>query len=79
MNLFRHAHKVAFQKSDLFFICMLRPVSNEIKIDETEIQAAKVIHRPSFAALGSYNMFRASYILSLFLTEIVIAKFTTSL
>ncbi|GJN02159.1 hypothetical protein PR202_ga19483 [Eleusine coracana subsp. coracana] len=38
---FRHAHKVAFQKSDLFFICMLRPVSNEIKIDETEIQAAK--------------------------------------
>lgn len=38
---FRHAHNVAFQKSDLFFICMLRPVSNEIKIDETEIQAAK--------------------------------------
>ncbi|CAO2143084.1 unnamed protein product [Urochloa humidicola] len=32
---------VAFQKSDLFFICMLRPVSSEIKIDETEIQAAK--------------------------------------
>lgn len=38
---FRHAHNVAFQKSDLFFICMLRPVSSEIKIDETEIQAAK--------------------------------------
>jgi hypothetical protein len=38
----RHAHNVAFQKSDLFFICMLRPVSSEIKIDETEIQAAKV-------------------------------------
>ncbi|KAG8065601.1 hypothetical protein GUJ93_ZPchr0004g38513 [Zizania palustris] len=38
---FRHAHNVAFQKSDLFFICMLRPVSNKIKIDETEIQAAK--------------------------------------
>ena len=37
-----HAHNVAFQKSDLFFICMLRPVSSEIKIDETEIQAAKV-------------------------------------
>ncbi|KAF8687930.1 hypothetical protein HU200_042522 [Digitaria exilis] len=38
---FRHAHNVAFQKSDLFFICMLRPVSSQIKIDETEIQAAK--------------------------------------
>lgn len=41
----RHAHNVAFQKSDLFFICMLRPVSSQIKIiDETEIQAAKVHH-----------------------------------
>ncbi|KAK1684480.1 hypothetical protein QYE76_045328 [Lolium multiflorum] len=38
---FRHAHNVAFQKSDLFFMCMLRPLSNAIKIDETEIQAAK--------------------------------------
>uniref|UniRef100_A0ACD5UE67 Uncharacterized protein n=1 Tax=Avena sativa TaxID=4498 RepID=A0ACD5UE67_AVESA len=38
---FRHAHNVAFQKSDLFFMCMLRPVSSAIKIDETEIQAAK--------------------------------------
>jgi hypothetical protein len=38
----RHAHNVAFQKSDLFFVCVLRPLSNDIKIDETEIQAAKV-------------------------------------
>ncbi|TVU28978.1 hypothetical protein EJB05_20519, partial [Eragrostis curvula] len=38
---FRHAHNVAFQKSDLFFICMLRPISIDIKIDEMEIQAAK--------------------------------------
>nr|XP_043608601.1 nudix hydrolase 8 [Erigeron canadensis] len=38
---FRHAHNVAFEKSDLFFICMLRPVSNEIKIDDLEIQSAK--------------------------------------
>lgn len=42
MSAARHAHNVAFQKSDLFFICMLRPVSSQIKIDETEIQAAKV-------------------------------------
>ncbi|CAN6232709.1 unnamed protein product [Urochloa humidicola] len=38
---FRHAHNVAFQKSDLFFICVLRPLSNDIRIDEAEIQAAK--------------------------------------
>ncbi|KAM0012129.1 putative hydrolase [Helianthus debilis subsp. tardiflorus] len=38
---FRLAHNVAFEKSDLFFICMLRPVSSEIKIDDLEVQAAK--------------------------------------
>ncbi|KAL7608470.1 nudix hydrolase 8 isoform X1 [Lactuca sativa] len=38
---FRHAHNVAFEKSDLFFICMLRPISTEIKIDDLEVQAAK--------------------------------------
>ncbi|KAL6911921.1 hypothetical protein ACP4OV_000726 [Aristida adscensionis] len=38
---FRHAHNVAFQKSDLFFICMLRPLSSDIEIDQIEIQAAK--------------------------------------
>ncbi|KAF5769385.1 putative hydrolase [Helianthus annuus] len=39
---FRHAHNVAFEKSDLFFICMLRPVSSEIKTDDLEVQAAKI-------------------------------------
>ncbi|CAJ1928637.1 unnamed protein product [Sphenostylis stenocarpa] len=38
---FRHAHKVAFEKSDLFFICMLRPLSAEIIVDDPEIEAAK--------------------------------------
>ncbi|KAL5207294.1 hypothetical protein ABZP36_031729 [Zizania latifolia] len=38
---FRHAHNVAFQKSDLFFICMLRPLSDGIMVDDVEIQAAK--------------------------------------
>ncbi|KAM7491181.1 hypothetical protein LguiA_034102 [Lonicera macranthoides] len=36
-----HAHNVAFEKSDLFFICMLRPLSTEIKVDNLEVQAAK--------------------------------------
>ncbi|XP_047323460.1 nudix hydrolase 8 [Impatiens glandulifera] len=38
---FRHVHNVAFEKSDLFFICMLRPLSTHIFIDHLEIQAAK--------------------------------------
>ncbi|KAK7291431.1 hypothetical protein RIF29_06568 [Crotalaria pallida] len=37
-----HAHNVAFEKSDLFFICMLRPLSSRIIVDEHEIEAAKV-------------------------------------
>ncbi|KAG4973046.1 hypothetical protein JHK87_029867 [Glycine soja] len=38
---FRHARNVAFEKSDLFFICMLRPLSAEIIVDDPEIEAAK--------------------------------------
>ncbi|XP_057449782.1 nudix hydrolase 8-like isoform X2 [Lotus japonicus] len=38
---FRHAHNVAFGKSDLFFICMLRSLSSEIIVDDLEIKAAK--------------------------------------
>ncbi|XP_010518710.1 PREDICTED: nudix hydrolase 8 [Tarenaya hassleriana] len=38
---FRHAHNVAFQKSDLFFICMLRPLSTKIIVDHLEIHDAK--------------------------------------
>lgn len=38
---FRHVHNVAFEKSDLFFICMLKPVSTHIMVDDHEIQAAK--------------------------------------
>lgn len=41
MVAFRHAHLVAFEKSDLLFVCMLKPLSSEITIDEKEIQAAK--------------------------------------
>ncbi|XP_040946548.1 nudix hydrolase 8 isoform X9 [Gossypium hirsutum] len=38
---FRHVHNVAFEKSDLFFICMLKPLSTRIIVDVHEIQAAK--------------------------------------
>jgi hypothetical protein len=43
VQLERHAHLVAFEKSDLLFVCMLKPLSSEITIDEKEIQAAKVL------------------------------------
>ncbi|XP_020976308.1 nudix hydrolase 8 isoform X3 [Arachis ipaensis] len=39
---FRHAHNVAFDKSDLFFICMLRALSSKIVVDDHEIEAAKI-------------------------------------
>ncbi|KAI9195094.1 hypothetical protein LWI28_011563 [Acer negundo] len=38
---FRHAHEVVFKKSDLFFVCVLKSVSSQIKVDDLEIQAAK--------------------------------------
>ncbi|RDX77014.1 Nudix hydrolase 8, partial [Mucuna pruriens] len=41
VTAFRHAHNVAFEKSDLFFICVLRPLSAEIIVDDLEIEAAK--------------------------------------
>ncbi|KAI4379378.1 hypothetical protein MLD38_005687 [Melastoma candidum] len=41
MVAFRHVHLVAFEKSDLLFVCMLEPLSTEITIDEDEIQDAR--------------------------------------
>ncbi|GLT49136.1 hypothetical protein SLA2020_227140 [Shorea laevis] len=38
---FRHVHNMAFEKSDLFFVCMLNPLSSQIMVDDHEILAAK--------------------------------------
>ncbi|KAE8686662.1 Nudix hydrolase 2 [Hibiscus syriacus] len=38
---FRQSHKAFFDKSDIFFLCLLEPLSSEIQIQETEIEAAK--------------------------------------
>ncbi|XP_058074104.1 nudix hydrolase 8-like isoform X2 [Magnolia sinica] len=46
---FRHAHLVSFEKSDLLFICMLKPLSFDITIDESEIEAAKILAKLSHA------------------------------
>lgn len=38
----RQGHLVAFEKSDLFFVCILRPLSSQIVKQESEIAAAQV-------------------------------------
>ncbi|XP_057968161.1 nudix hydrolase 8-like [Malania oleifera] len=55
MVAFRHAHLVAFEKSDLLFVCMLKPLSFEITIDDKEIQAAKWIAVDEILGQPFYN------------------------
>ncbi|GJX56539.1 NUDIX hydrolase 2-like protein isoform X1 [Tanacetum coccineum] len=50
---FRQWHKAFFRKSDLFFVCMMRPSSFDIQIQESEIEAAKWIPLEEFAAQPS--------------------------
>ncbi|KAK4491887.1 hypothetical protein RD792_002668, partial [Penstemon davidsonii] len=38
---FRQSHKSFFEKSDLFFVCMLQPLSFDIQPQESEIEAAQ--------------------------------------
>ncbi|KAL1812976.1 hypothetical protein ACET3Z_023041 [Daucus carota] len=46
----RQSHKVAFGKSDLFFACMLRPLSFDIQKQDSEIAAAKWMPFEEYAA-----------------------------
>lgn len=47
---FRQSHKSFFEKSDLFFVCMLRPLSFEIRKQKSEIEAAQWMPFKEFAA-----------------------------
>ncbi|KAL6281857.1 hypothetical protein ACE6H2_012786 [Prunus campanulata] len=47
---FRQSHKSFFEKSDLFFVCMLRPLSFDIQKQEQEIKAAKWMPFEEYAA-----------------------------
>jgi hypothetical protein len=38
----RQSHNSFFEKSDLFFLCMLRPLSSEIQVQRLEIEGAQV-------------------------------------
>jgi hypothetical protein len=39
----RQSHKAYFEKSDLFFVCILRPLSFDITKQESEIEDAQVL------------------------------------
>ncbi|KAG8365333.1 hypothetical protein BUALT_Bualt18G0093800 [Buddleja alternifolia] len=47
---FRQSHKAFFEKSDLFFVCMLQPLSSDILPQETEIEAAQWMPYEEYAA-----------------------------
>ncbi|EXB24700.1 Nudix hydrolase 8 [Morus notabilis] len=52
---FRHAHFMAFENSDLLFVCMLKPMSCDIIVDEKEIQAAKWMPLEEFIGQPFYQ------------------------
>ncbi|XBI02054.1 hypothetical protein VPH35_130677 [Triticum aestivum] len=47
---FRQSHKAYFEKSDLFFVCILRPLSFDITKQESEIEDAQWMPVEEFAA-----------------------------
>lgn len=47
---FRQSHKSFFEKSDLFFVCMMRPLSFDIQTQEHEIEAAQWMPFDEYAA-----------------------------
>ncbi|KAF3776319.1 Nudix hydrolase 2 [Nymphaea thermarum] len=47
---FRQIHKSFFEKSDLFFVCMLRPLSSEIQKQELEIEDAQWMPLEEYAS-----------------------------
>ncbi|XVE78305.1 hypothetical protein DITRI_Ditri13aG0133800 [Diplodiscus trichospermus] len=47
---FRQSHKSFFTKSDLFFVCMLRPHSFDIQKQDSEIEAAQWMSIDEYAA-----------------------------
>ncbi|KAK7331149.1 hypothetical protein VNO77_25366 [Canavalia gladiata] len=47
---FRQSHNSFFEKSDLFFVCMLRPLSSDIQIQRLEIEGAQWMSFEEYAA-----------------------------
>ncbi|KAK4784999.1 hypothetical protein SAY86_001688 [Trapa natans] len=55
MVAFRHVHLVGLEKSDILFVCNLRPLSLDISIDQNEIQDAKWMGFDEFIAQPYYQ------------------------
>ncbi|KAJ0112242.1 hypothetical protein Patl1_01825 [Pistacia atlantica] len=47
---FRQSHRAFFRKSDLMFVCMLRPCSSDIQKQDSEIEAAQWMAAEDYAA-----------------------------
>ncbi|XP_073004231.1 nudix hydrolase 2-like isoform X2 [Typha latifolia] len=67
---FRQSHMSFFQKSDLFFVCMLRPLSFEIHKQEIEIEAAQWMPIEEFLA----QPFVQKHELLKYIVEVSLAK-----
>ncbi|CAL5405320.1 unnamed protein product [Camellia sinensis] len=67
---FRQFHKSFFDKSDLFFLCMLHPLSFDIQKQELEIEAAQWIPFEEYAA----QPFTQKHSLFKYISEICLAK-----
>ncbi|CAN4095975.1 unnamed protein product [Withania somnifera] len=58
---FRQSHESFFDKSDLFFVCMLQPLSSDIQMQEAEIEAAQWMPFEQYAAqpfVQEHDLFR---------------------
>ncbi|KAL7217761.1 hypothetical protein ACSBR2_011074 [Camellia fascicularis] len=67
---FRQFHKVFFEKSDLFFLCILSPLSFDIQKQELEIEAAQWMPFEEYAAqpiTQKHGLFK-------YISEICLAK-----
>nr|GEX89114.1 NUDIX hydrolase 6-like protein [Tanacetum cinerariifolium] len=47
--VFKQWHKAFYRKFDLFFVCIMRPLSFDIQIQELEIKAAKELRENTFS------------------------------
>ncbi|XVF75162.1 hypothetical protein PTKIN_Ptkin13bG0165200 [Pterospermum kingtungense] len=67
---FRQSHKSFFEKSDIFFLCLMEPLSSEIRKQESEIEAAKWMPVEEYAA----QPFVQKHELSKYIIDICLAK-----
>ncbi|KAK7245999.1 hypothetical protein RIF29_40856 [Crotalaria pallida] len=67
---FRQSHNSFFEKSDLFFVCMLRPLSSDIRMQKLEIEAAQWMPFEEYAA----QPFAQKHELLKYINDICLAK-----